>query len=122
VVTQEDVTEPDRIAVPQNLVHLGRREAHDLPVGAIMEIALATIFDKRHVGLHDGEVSAGKRTGRFCMSALINYHLESRVSYLSHGTRHHLRDILQDRWARGEIDKEEFEERRNSERLVRQHG
>src|SRR4030095_10580126 len=66
---QDDFAESHRVAISQHAIDFDGRLAHDLPVLAVMEIALSSVFGHRDILFHDRYLGARellhvrKRTG-----------------------------------------------------------
>ena len=57
---QNHFAEAHRVALEQHTIDRHRRLAHDLPVFAVVEVALAAVLDHRDVVLHHSDLRAGE--------------------------------------------------------------
>jgi hypothetical protein len=55
---EQHFTQSNRVAVAQDAIHFDRRLTHDLPVFAVVKVALSAILDHRHVFPRDGQLGA----------------------------------------------------------------
>jgi hypothetical protein len=57
---EQHLAQPHGIAVAEDAIDLDRGLTHDLPVVAVVEVALAAVFDHGDVWLHDRNLCAGQ--------------------------------------------------------------